>query len=59
MVSRKHSPSPRFRIGKVSVYLHHGAWWLYYRENGRPVRSKVALKQDDAERIAAQVNAQA
>jgi integrase len=58
MASRKRSPSPRFRIGKVSVYLHHGAWWVYYRENGRPVRSKVADKQDDAQRVASQINAQ-
>ena len=58
MASRRRSPSPRFRVGKVSVYFHHGAWWLYYRENGRPVRSKIAGKKDDAERIAAQVNAQ-
>ena len=58
MASRKRSPSPRFRVGKVSVYEHHGAWWLYYRENGRVVRSKVADKKDDAERIADQVNAQ-
>jgi len=58
MGSKKRSPSPRFRVGKVSVYEHHGAWWLYYRDNGRIVRSKVANKKDDAERIAAQVNAQ-
>src|ERR1700677_2163357 len=58
MGSKKRSPSPRFRVGKVSVYQHHGAWWLYYREHGNPVRRKVGLKQDDAERIAAQVNAQ-
>jgi integrase len=58
VASRKRSPSPRFRVGKVSAYRHHGAWWLYYREHGRPVRTKVASRQDDAERIAAQVNAQ-
>jgi integrase len=58
MASRKRSPSPRFRVGKVSVYLHHGGWWLYYRERGRAVRRQVAEKKDDAERIAAQVNSQ-
>jgi integrase len=58
VASKKPSSSPRFRVGKVSVYLHHGAWWLYYREHGRPVRNKVAERRDDAERIAAQVNAQ-
>jgi integrase len=58
MGSKRRSPSPRFRIGKVSVYLHHGAWWVYYRDKGQPIRSKVAQSQDDAERIAAQINAQ-
>jgi len=58
MASHERSPSPRFRIGKVSVYLHHGAWWLYYRENGRPIRSKVSHRQDEAKRLAAQINAQ-
>jgi integrase len=58
MASRKRSPSPRFRIGKVSVYMHHGAWWLYYREDGKPKRNKVAQNSEDAKRIAAQINAQ-
>jgi integrase len=42
VASKKPSSSPRFRVGKVSVYLHHGAWWVYYREHGRPVRAKVS-----------------
>ena len=58
MARRKRGPSPRFRIGKVSVYRHHGAWWLYYRDGGRPVRRKVALDRPGAEQVAAQVNAQ-
>jgi integrase len=58
MVSRKRSRSSRIRIGKVSAYLHHGAWWIYYREHGRQVRRRVALDREDAQRIAAQVNAQ-
>jgi integrase len=48
----------RRRIGRVSVYLHHGAWWVYYRESGRPIRKKVALEKGEAEKIAAQINAQ-
>ena len=58
MASRKRRNSSRFRVGKVSGYQHHGAWWLYYREHGKPVRNKVAQEEDDAKRIAAQVNAQ-
>ena len=48
----------RGRVGKVSFYSHHGAWWLYYREGGRPVRRKVAESRDDAEKLAAKINAQ-
>src|SRR5262245_21748808 len=58
MSPRKRGSSPRFRVGRVSVYLHHGAWWIYYRDGGQPVRRKVAEDRDEAETIAAQVNAQ-
>jgi integrase len=58
MGSRKRCRSARFRVGKVSGYLHHGTWWLYYRELGKPVRRKAALQRDDAEKLAAQINAQ-
>ncbi len=58
MAPRKRRSSPRVRVGKVSVYLHHGAWWLYYRDRGRPVRRKVAATRPEAEQIAAQVHAQ-
>ena len=44
--------------GRVSLYLHHGAWWLYYRDGGRPVRRRVAPNRPEAEQVAAQVNAQ-
>src|SRR5262249_13656309 len=58
MSSRKRKNSPRFRVGKVSVYRHHGAWWLYYRDGGQPVRRKIAETRQEAEQVAAQVNAQ-
>jgi integrase len=58
MSSRKRRVSSRFRVGKVSFYLHHGAWWLYYRDGGQPVRRKVADTRQEAEQVAAQVNAQ-
>lgn len=48
----------RGRVGQVSYYRHHGGWWLYYREQGRPVRRRVADSADVAAQIAAQVNAQ-
>jgi integrase len=49
---------PRGRVGRVSVYPHHGAWWIYYRDAGKQVRRKVALTRPEAEQIAAQINAQ-
>lgn len=48
----------RRRIGRVSIYLHHGAWWVYYRENDKPVRRHVGSDERAAERIAAEVNSQ-
>jgi integrase len=57
-MGRKSSRTLRFRVGKVSGYLHHGAWWLYYRDEGKSVRRKVALARDDAEKLSAQINAQ-
>ena len=58
MASRKRRSPARLRVGKVSIYLHHGAWWLYYREHGKQVRRKVGEARDEAEQVAAQVNAQ-
>src|SRR4051794_32707905 len=57
MARPRRAPSPRFRVGRISVYPHHGAWWLYYRDAGRPVRRKVATTRAEAEQIAAQVSA--
>jgi hypothetical protein len=58
MAAKKRASSPRFRVGRVSVYLHHGAWWAYYRDNGQQVRRKIAATRTDADQVAAQVNAQ-
>lgn len=58
MPSRKRTAPARRRVGRVSLYLHHGAWWLYYREGGKPLRRKVAQTSQEAEVIAAEVNAQ-
>ncbi len=50
--------SRRIRIGNVSVYEHHGSWWLYFRENGKPVRRRVGEDLDEAKAVGARVNAQ-
>ena len=48
----------RVRIGRVSLYLHHGAWWVYYRDGDRQIRKRAGVDRADAERVAAEVNAQ-
>lgn len=48
----------RRRVGRVSYYLHHGAWFIYYREGDRQIRRRVADTEEAAEQIAAQTNAQ-
>lgn len=50
--------SARRRVGRVSYYCHHGAWWIYYREQGRVVRRRVADDEQHAAQLAAQINAQ-
>jgi integrase len=58
MGKRSGGGSRRKRIGRVSVYAHHGTWWIYYREAGQAVRKKIGADKGEAERVAAQVNAQ-
>lgn len=53
MARRKRGSVARMRIGRVSIYLHHGAWWIYYRDQGRPLRRKVGGARDEAEQVAA------
>lgn len=55
---RRKKSSQRKRVGRVSYYLHHGAWYIYYRDGDRPIRLRVADTEEEAEEIAAQVNAQ-
>jgi hypothetical protein len=58
MAPRKRGPADRFRVGKVTVYLHHGAWWVSYSEGSERIRRKVSESRQEAEQLAAQVNAQ-
>jgi integrase len=58
-MSARRRRSARVRwVGKVSLYHHHGAWWVYYREAGKPTRKKSAVDREQAEQVAAQINAQ-
>ena len=57
---RRRQPARR-KIGQVSLYFHHGLWWVYYRDRrqGRlPVRRSVGKTEQEAEIIATQLNAQ-
>ena len=58
MARPRRRKSGRRRIGRVSIYPHHGSWWIYYRSGGTQVRKSVAADEATAERIAAEVNAQ-
>lgn len=58
MPARRARSAARFRVGRVSVYLHHASWWVYYRAGGRQVRRKVSTDRSEAEKVAAQANAQ-
>ena len=55
---RSRKRAGRKRVGRVSYYLHHGGWHLYYQESGESVRKRVADTEEAAARLAAQVNAQ-
>ncbi len=58
MPKKQRGRTRRKRIGRVSVYQHHGGWYVYYREGERSVRKRVADSRDVAEKIAGQINAQ-
>lgn len=58
MRSSKRAKPARVRVGRVSLYEHHGAWWIYYRDGRRQIRRKVGSSRADAEQVAAQVHGQ-
>ena len=59
MGARKRSRSPRFRVGKVSGYLHHGAWSSGKRRASRATScgmdspARLAPRRAGAARISA------
>ena len=58
MARPKRAASPRLRVGRISVYPHHGTWWIYYSDASKQVRRKVAPTRQEAEQVAAQLHAQ-
>lgn len=58
MARKGSKASTRKRIGKVSIYQHHGCWWIYYRDHGKSVRKRFGSDKDEAEKAAAQINHQ-
>lgn len=55
MPAKRRKPA-RLRIGRVSIYFHHNAWWLYYRSGGKVCRIKSGSCQLTAEQQAGQIN---
>ena len=57
MPRKKRNAGRRERIGNVSLYQHHGAWYLYYRETDQPKRHRIGTDYSAAKQAAAEVNA--
>lgn len=57
-MARRNRGPDRFRVGKVTLFLHHGAWWIYFSEGTQRIRRKVSESQKEAEIVAAQTNLQ-
>lgn len=55
-MSAKRRKPARLRIGRVSIYFHHNAWWLYYRSGGKVCRIKSGSCQLTAEQQAGQIH---
>jgi hypothetical protein len=49
--------STRRRVGRVSVYEHHGSWYTLHTEAGKPVRRRVEGGEARAEYDASLLNA--
>jgi integrase len=57
-MSRRRKRPARKRVGRVSYYLHHGSWYVYYRSGTRPVRTRIGQDEAEAARVAAERNAE-
>lgn len=57
IAARRQSRSRRRKI-RLSLYQHHGSWWIYSCDDGRQVRRLVASDKRTAEQIAAETNVQ-
>jgi integrase len=55
-MSHRRKRAARHRVGRVSYFLHHGSWYLYYRDGARPVRLRVGHREEEAARLAAERN---
>lgn len=45
-------------VGQVSIFSRGASWYIYYREGGQPHRVRIGSDREEAERRAAEVNAQ-
>src|SRR5947209_1702838 len=55
-MARRKRGADRVRVGKVTLYWHHGAGWVYFSEGTRRVRRTVGESLKEAEIVAAQTN---
>ena len=55
---RRPRKSARKRVGQVSYYQHHGSWYVYYLDGKQQVRRRVSDDEENAAKMAAQINAQ-
>ena len=58
MSKRGRRKPTRLRLGNVSIYQHHGAWWVYYRAGQQKVRRRIGSDRDAALRVASEINGQ-
>ena len=47
----------RTRVGRVTIYEHHGAWYTYHRQDGKALRRRVGSSEAQAECVASLLNA--
>jgi integrase len=57
-MSRRRKRPGRQRVGRVSYFLNHGAWYLYYRDGAFLNRVRVGQDEAEAASLAAKRNAE-
>jgi hypothetical protein len=53
-----HNMVIRRRVGRVSIYEHHGSWWTYHRNGKKHCRRRIGSNRAMAECEASLLNAE-